>query len=396
VRAELLRSRLHRGGRAALAVLLQRTPSLAGHTTVLMVAALACAQLPPVGGSAQAAPETVGPPAGTGEFAPTGPELPLPPRWSPPAPGGLAPPPQPAGGEPATAGSGPSGPAADGAPPPAAVEPPPVRAADAVPSERHVGLGKGMWLYQLSQTAGADSVVAQARAVGLTHLYLRLGSTIDGFYDQSELDQLLPVAHAGGLKVVGWDFPYLFDPAADAQRAFDEISYATPDGHHIDAFSADIETAAEGVNLTAGGASAYGARLRELAGPGYPLIATVPRPSPGHWFPFAEATAAFDAIAPMVYWLNRDPVADVTGALADLAPFGKPVLPIGQAYDGGPEGGPPGKPPKEALVRFMDAALARGALGVSFWAWHHLTADQWSAVHDATAWDRPQGATPKS
>ena len=283
------------------------------------------------------------------------------------------------------------------APPPQVPEaaPLPVRVADAVPSGGRVPLGKGMWLYQLSQTGGAEAVVRQAHAVGLTHVYLRLGSSKDGFYGQGELDELLPLAHAGGLKVVGWDFPYLFDPAADAQRAFEEISYTAPDGQRIDAFSADIETAAEGVNITAEGVAAYGARLRELAGPGYPLIATVPRPAWNRGFPFAEATAAFDAIAPMVYWLNRDPVAEVTRVIADLAPLGKPVLPIGQAYDGLPEGGPPGKPPKEALARFMDAALAEGALGVSFWAFHHLTAEHWAAVGEATAWelpsDRPTG-----
>ena len=291
----------------------------------------------------------------------------------------------------------PAGAAVDAAVPPVPVAlplpaPEPVRSAAAVPQPGPVPLGKGMWLYQLSQTGGAEQVVRQAQAAGLTHLYLRLGSSKEkGFYGQGELDQLLPVAHAGGLKVVGWDFPYLFDPAADAQRAYDEITYATPDGHRIDAFSADIETAAEGVTLTAEGAAAYGARLRELAGPGYPLIATVPRPWKNSDFPFAEATAAFDAIAPMVYWMNRHPVADVTVAIAALAPFGKPVLPIGQAYDGGPEGGPPGKPPKEALARFMEAALTNGALGVTFWAWHHVTPEHWDAIVEATAWDLPPG-----
>ncbi len=77
------------------------------------------------------------------------------------------------------------------------------------------------------------------------------------------------------------------------------------------------------MNLTAEGAAAYGAKLRELVGPGYPLIATVPRPSPKRSFPFAEATAAFDAIAPMVYWQNRDPATDVAGAIDYLAQFGQ-------------------------------------------------------------------------
>jgi hypothetical protein len=271
--------------------------------------------------------------------------------------------------------------------------PPPVPAAPRSPSPAapRIPVGKGMWLYQLAMASGGDAeaVVRQAKAVGLTHLYLRLGSSKSGFYAQDELDRLLPVAHAAGLKVVGWDFVYLTDPLADAVRSKSEIDYVTPTGHRVDAFSADIETAAEGVNLTPEGAEAYGTKLRELAGPDYPLVATVPRPSPKRPFPFAEATRHFDAIAPMVYWMNRDPADDVARAIADLAPLGKPILPIGQAYDGGPEGGPAGDPPKDALVRFMDTALSRGALGVSFWVWHHTTDEQWAAIEEARTWELP-------
>ncbi len=124
-----------------------------------------------------------------------------------------------------------------------------------------VPLGKGMWLYQLSMSEGGDAtkVVRKAKAAGLTHLYTRLGSSKKGFYAQDELDKLLPVAHAAGLKVIGWDFVYLTDPMADAVRSKAEIDYTTPDGHKIDAFSADIETGSEGVNLT-------GRRGRRLRG----------------------------------------------------------------------------------------------------------------------------------
>src|SRR6266513_340445 len=287
-----------------------------------------------------------------------------------------------AAGPPATT---PPAPSVEAAPPP-----PPVAAAAPKPI---IPLGKGMWLYQLSMAEGGDAgkVVDKAKAAGLTHLYLRLGSSKGGFYDQAELDKLLPVAHAAGLKVIGWDFVYLDDPAADADRAKAEIDYVTPTGHRIDAFSADIETSSEGVTLTAERAAAYGAQLRALAGPGYPLIATVPRPSPKRPFPFAEATASFDAIAPMVYWQNRDPATDVAGAIAALAPLGKPILPIGQAYNGGAEGGPNIDPPKDALVAFMNTAFAKGAVGVSFWVWNHATPQQWSAIDEATAWELPTG-----
>jgi hypothetical protein len=245
--------------------------------------------------------------------------------------------------------------------------------------------GKGMWLHYLRQAAGNDPavLVAQAKATGLTHVYLRLGSSKDGFYAQGDLDRLLPVAHGAGLRVVGWDFPYLFDAEADAQRAAAEIAYTTPTGQRIDAFSADIETRTEGVNISVPVADTYSRRLRELAGAHYPLIATVPRPRYNAGYPYAEIIRQFDAVAPMVYWLDRDPAAEVDQAVIDLVSLGKPIMPVGQAYDAGPEGGPPGSPPKELLVRFIQAAQARGVAGLSFWAWHTATPEEWDAIRQA-------------
>ncbi len=264
------------------------------------------------------------------------------------------------------------------APPPAAPALPPSPA----PALPH---GKGMWLHYLRQAAGNDPavLVAQAKAAGLTHVYLRLGSSKDGFYAQGDLDRLLPPAHAAGLAVVGWDFPYLFDAEADAERAAAEIAYTTPTGQRIDAFSADIETRSEGVNISVPAADTYSRRLRELAGPHYPLVATVPRPRYNAGFPYAEIIRQFDAVAPMVYWLERDPAVEVDQTVSDLAGLGKPIMPVGQAYDAGPEGGPPGSPSKDLVVRFIQAARARGVAGFSFWAWHTATPEEWDAVREA-------------
>lgn len=256
------------------------------------------------------------------------------------------------------------------------------------PADGPVPTGKGMWLHRLSRAENGDvaSIVARAKAAGLTHIYVRLGSSKSGFYAQRDLDRLLPVAHAAGLKVVGWDFAYLGDVFADAARAREEIWYATPTGHRIDAFSADIETPAEGTTLSDAGIRGYVGALRQAVGPGYPLIATVPRPSPKRWFPFA-ALDGFDAVAPMVYWGNRDPAADVQGAIANLAFLGKPIIPVGQAYDMAQDGAPSiahGAPSKAAITKFIDAAAGHGATGVSFWVWDTATPDHWAAITEAS------------
>lgn len=267
-----------------------------------------------------------------------------------------------------------------------AMAPPPV----AVQAAPIVPVGKGMWLHQFEQSSGGNpqAIVKRAQAFGLTHLYVRVGSSKKGFYGAGDLERLLPVAHAGGLKVVGWDFPYLDDPMADAERGAQAINFRTRGGQRIDAFSADIETKSEGTNLTTGGVVTYGTRLRQLAGPKYPLIAAVPRPNPKRWFPYAEATAAFDAIAPMVYWINRDPVTDLIGALNTLAPLGKPILPVGQAYDPAIDGSASWAPPSKLdIVRFLDAAATRGVASVSFWVWDKASADQWAAIGEHRAFD---------
>jgi hypothetical protein len=255
-------------------------------------------------------------------------------------------------------------------------------AAPAAPSAaaRLLPFGKGMWLHQLSMAGNnAQAVVAQAKATDLTHVYLRLGSSKSGFYDQDELNRLLPAAHAAGIKVIGWDFPYLFDPAGDAARAKQEIDYTTPDGHRIDGFSADVETQAEGVNVSPQTAGAYGAELRRLAGPDYPLIATVPR-TPRSGYPYAQLIPHFDAVAPMIYWMNNDPVALVINSIESLQGLGKPIMPVGQAYDGALDHGPPGAPSKADLERFQQAAAAHGAIGFSYWVWHLATPDEWAAI----------------
>ena len=162
------------------------------------------------------------------------------------------------------------------------------------------------------------------------------------------------------------------------------ITFTTPDGHRIDGFSADIEFPSMGVKLTPENARGYGAALRAAVGGEYPLIATVPRPSHKiKFYPYADVVASFDAIAPMVYWLNREPVSDVTGAMRDLAQFGKPVFPIGQAYDGAADHGPPGVPGRAALHAFMRAAEQHGATAVSFWSWQHANQEAWDAIRDA-------------
>ncbi|HVF32817.1 MAG TPA: peptidoglycan-binding domain-containing protein [Acidimicrobiales bacterium] len=249
-------------------------------------------------------------------------------------------------------------------------------------------VGKGMWIWLEDRAEGGDvdAIVARAKATGLTHLYVRTGTLKGGFVGGPFLDRLLPTAHRNGIRVYGWDFPYLDHPGDDVNRALAAIRHTTPDGHRIDGFSSDIESTFEGVNNDVEHVTAYSTWLRANVGPNYPLIATVPNPTVNrlrNGFPYGAIIPSFDAVAPMVYWMNRDPGADVVNAVAFFAQWGKPVFPVGQAYDGGPEGGPPGVPGREAIIRFLQHAEGSGATGASFWSWQHATPEVWDAVRDA-------------
>jgi len=272
------------------------------------------------------------------------------------------------------------------APPPPQTTPPPPPPAPVLPT------GKGMWIWMPDRVEGGDpnAIVARATAAGLSHLYVRTGSSVDGFYAGAFLDALLPVAHAAGIHVFGWDFPYFGDVNADVQRALAAIGYTTPDGQRLDGFSPDIETGSEGVSINAQNAAAYMDTLRNAVGADYPIIATVPRPSAlmQAIYPYQEVIGPASAVAPMVYWLNRQPDTDVAAALDYLVQFGKPVMPVGQAYDGSLEGGRPGPPTADEIARFMAAAAAHGAAGVSFWSWQHADPSVWDAIAAAPEFTR--------
>lgn len=252
--------------------------------------------------------------------------------------------------------------------------------------------GKGMWVWkpEVSDHGDVAYMVARAKGTGLTHLFVRTGSTWDGFQNAAFLNQLLPAAHAAGLKVYGWDFPKLSDTQVDVARAVDALRFTAPGGHNLDGFAADIETASEGTNFTAPLAAAYGQALRQAMGPSMLLIAVVPNPTPQMLakYNYDAVVPAFDVIAPMVYWLNREPGTDVLRAMQVLSRYHKPLMPIGQAYDGAPEGGRPGVPPPAEILRFMNIASENGAVGVSFWSWQHANPPAWEAIREGPSFKK--------
>ncbi len=242
--------------------------------------------------------------------------------------------------------------------------------------------GKGMWVWKFRQTEGgnADAIVARAVAAGLSQLWVRVGDSRDGFYGAGELDALVPAAHARGLSVIGWGFPYLWDPVGDANWTTDALAWRGPGGVALDGFSPDVEESTEGVVLTEARVRLYLGTVRQAAGSRL-VVATVYRPTDAQWaaYPYAAMAPYVDAFAPMVYWGCTEPGEAATQALVRLADL-RPVHVIGQAYDMADEGGRTGPPNAAETERFLDVARRGGAIGASFWVWQDIGDEQWAAV----------------
>ena len=246
--------------------------------------------------------------------------------------------------------------------------------------------GKGMWIWQYSKTEGENfqAIVDRAVAAGLDQIWVRVGDSHDDFYAGERLNTLVPLAHAKGLKVVGWFFPFLHDPVADAAWTKQVIDWRSPDGQRLDGISPDIEMATEGVKITPKRVQIYLGLIRQAAGD-LPIAATVYPPV--DWvmakqdaYPFDLMAKYVDAFAPMAYWMCTEPghlAAESVDRLADL----RPVHVIGQAFHNVGHGRRV-SPSRDEVLRFLDASLRHDAIGASLWVWQDANDAEWGAITD--------------
>lgn len=240
-----------------------------------------------------------------------------------------------------------------------------------------------IWLWSETDAGNPEAVVHQAVAAGLRQLWVRVGDSKYGFYGGSKLAALVPVAHAAGLSVVAWGFPYLDDPVGDSKWTAQILSWRDPGGHAVDAYSADIERSSEGVDLTAQRAAVYLQEVRKAAG-NTPVVATVYPPLDAYWaggYPYSAIATYVDAFAPMVYWECIDPGRSAQSAIQRLSTL-RPVHVIGQAFNMSDVGGRTVAPSGSEITEFLTQARKYGALGASFWVWQTATNEEWSALSD--------------
>ncbi|HWF15594.1 MAG TPA: hypothetical protein VG244_05385 [Acidimicrobiales bacterium] len=249
----------------------------------------------------------------------------------------------------------------------------------------HLGpiTGKGMWIWEWASTDGgnAAAIVQQAVSAGLHQLWIRVGDSMNGFYGADKLNALVPLAHAHGIAVIAWGFPYLWDPVGDAGWTAQILDWRAPDGQQVDGYSADIEESTEGVMLSAQRAAVYLELVRQTAGSRL-VVATVYPPSDSNWngaYPYRAMAPYVDAFAPMVYWECADPGSDAALDVARLSTL-RPVHLIGEAFNFASVGGRTDSPSGAEIAEFMKAGQRARALGASFWVWQEASPEEWAAV----------------
>ena len=254
----------------------------------------------------------------------------------------------------------------------------------AKPQARWIPSGTGMWIYEWNKSnrGNARSVVARARSAGLTHLFVRTGSTHDHYTGGALLQQLLPATAHTNIKVIAWDFPELKNPQKDAWRlAFAAYAgYRNPHVPHVAAVAPDIETTAEGTHTSAKRVSIYLATLRKLLPRNVAILTTVPWPSSSRVgrYPYKAVAARSDALLPMAYWYDNSPTEVTATSISFLRRYKRPVQPVGQGYDGKLDvPSIPHNNLRKQMPAFFVTARKLGASAVSIWSWQAAPPVAW-------------------
>lgn len=257
------------------------------------------------------------------------------------------------------------------------------------PAKRWLPTGTGMWLHdwKRSEHGSAPHVVAKSRRSGFSHLYVQTGSTRKGWIGDEVLSELLPATKGTDIKVIAWDFPKLIDPEADARRMARAATWSRPGVPQVAAVAPDVETAAEGTNLSTPNVHRYYTELRKHLPAHVAILATVPWPSEKRtgWYPYDDTAPYADAFIPMAYWYNRDAAVVTATSMTWLGRFGKPVMPVGQGYQGNIDVArlPADPHLHDSVTAFADTARKHGAQSISLWSWQTTEPEPWKAFAKA-------------
>ena len=255
------------------------------------------------------------------------------------------------------------------------------------------GLGSWIDIFDDAAWQEPERAVRAMHRKGVTVLYLQSASSRPGpdVFRPARTARFLRAAHTRGITVIAWYLAPYVDRAYETRRAIGAIRFETFDGERFDGFALDIETAADSPPAAIRNRRLLrmSERLREVAGPLYPLGAIIPSPAGlamphgrAWWpdFPYRPLNRLYDAFLPMGYYTYHADTA--AGAYLDTKrnirllrrETGDPAVPIhligGGAWDSNAAEG----------HAFARAANDYGVIGASMYDQMTMGAEDWRAL----------------
>jgi peptidoglycan hydrolase-like protein with peptidoglycan-binding domain len=233
--------------------------------------------------------------------------------------------------------------------------------------------GQGMWIWYISASDGGNmaSIIAQAKAAGVSTLFVKSSDGSTNYWSQFS-PQLVSELHAAGLHVCAWQYVYGTNPAGEAALGAQAVETGA------DCLVIDAESQYEG---RYGAAQTYLHALRAKIGESYPLgLASFPYVYYHTSFPYSvflgPGGAQFNA--PQMYWKTIGNSVDTAYANTYISNrvYGRAIFPLGQTYE---------KPSSSDLVRFREEAVLYSASGISFWDFQETSSSGWKALSEPLA-----------
>jgi hypothetical protein len=275
-----------------------------------------------------------------------------------------------------------SGPAATSLAGPAAA------ASRSVNLDAYRGLASWVDIYDTDALADPSAAVAVMAAHGVRTLFLETGNyRHGGLVYPGKSAEFLRAAHARGMKVVAWYLPLFRNVDKDLARVERSLQFRTSDGQGFDSFALDIEADIVPPKLRIEHLLELSVRIRDAAGPTYPLGAIIPSPRglirvPSYWpgFPYQELPKYYDVIVPMSYftfhtngpWAAHKYISDNIRIVRERT--GDPTIPIHVI------GGLTEDTSTKECRAFVRAVRENGILGASLYEYAGMTSGQWAAL----------------
>jgi hypothetical protein len=263
------------------------------------------------------------------------------------------------------------------------------------------GLGAWIDIYDKEVYSDPEGTVAELAGHGVRTIYLQTTNyrRRGPIRNPDPVGRFLEAAHAEGMQVVAWYVPDFARMDRDFRWSMAAIGFASPAGERFDGFGLDIEvTAVTDDRLRARRVVQLSQRIREVAGPSYPLAAIVPNPlrSASYWpvFPDRALARIYDAYLPMTYWTFQasgesgahDFVARAIAEVRrDTAAPGLPIHMIGGIADSAPA---------REIRGFVLAVNEAGLVGASLYDVDTSTSEDWAGLQGLRFVQPPDDTAP--